>query len=86
MWRDHVSLMQELKIEERSVPSIDLDVDDVALDGPVDVALCVVARAERVSHHEVLVLTNERNLTRWMKRSESQVKTLLQVLDEIRSA
>jgi hypothetical protein len=85
MWRDHVSLMKELEIEERHIPASDLNVEHAALDGPVDVALWAVARQERASHQDVLVLTIEQNVSKWMARSESAVKTLSQVMHELRS-
>jgi hypothetical protein len=86
MWKHFVALMVEVRIRERHERAIDLD-DDAAEYGPVDVALCKIAREERAKQHHVLVLTKEqRNIARWMARSESDVETPHQVLLRLRQA
>ena len=87
LWKLFVSQMKELQIEERHILPIDIDVDAAALDGPVDVALCALARNERFDHPDVTILTIEqRHVSKWRDRSKSKVITLLQVLDQLRSA
>jgi hypothetical protein len=68
-----------------SVP-VETDVDSAASDGPVDVALCALARKERSELSEVTILTIEQNqVLKWRARSESNVMTLSQVLAQMRS-
>lgn len=86
LWKHHVSQMRALHIEEQHVP-IETDVDDAASDGPVDVALCALARKERAELSEVTILTVEqKQVSKWRDRSKSKVLTLLQVLDQLRAA
>ena len=85
LWKHHVSQMRALEIEEHHVP-VETDVDTAASDGPVDVALCALAREQRGEHAVVTILTIEqRHVLKWRTRSESNVMTLLQVLEQIRS-
>jgi hypothetical protein len=86
LWMEFIKLMRDMGIDECHVPVVDLRTDDASIDGPVDVALCALARAERARHHEVLVVTSEtRHLPKWMDRSESSVETLPQVMRKLRS-
>jgi len=86
MWEHHIALMTELNIEEVMLRTVDLNVAWTAVEGPVDVAICDLALRERGAHHDVTILTREvRNVGHWRARSNSTVRTLHDVMDEVRS-